>query len=130
MSYVDTPQQNGMVERKHRNLLNVTCALRFQVGLPIKFLGECVLTITYLINHSLTPLLSGKTPYELLFNSIPLFSHLKAFGCLCFAASTSGSKTKFDSKTSCYIFLGYPHDQKEYKIFDLETTRIFVSQNV
>lgn len=63
-SYVDTPQQNGMVERKHRNLLNVTCALRFQAGLPIKFLGECVLTVTYLINHSSTPLLSSKTPYE------------------------------------------------------------------
>lgn len=130
MRYLDTPQQNDMVERKHRNLLNVTRALCFQAGLPIKFFGECVLTITYLINHSSTPLLSGKTPYEFLFNSIPLFSHLKVFGCLCFAANTSGSKTKFDSKTSRYIFLGYPHDQKEYKLFYLETTRIFVSQNV
>lgn len=119
-----------MVERKHRNLLIVTHALHFQAGLPIKFLGECVLTITYLINHTSTPLLSSKTPYELLFNSIPLFSHLKVFGCLCFAANTSGSKTKFDSKTSRYIFLGYSNDQKEYKLFDLETTRIFVSQDV
>lgn len=40
-SCVDMPQQNGRVERKHINLLEMGRALRFQAGLPLHFWGEC-----------------------------------------------------------------------------------------
>ena len=68
---VHTPQQNGVVERKHRHLLNVARALRFQANLPLRFWGESVQTTCYLINRLPTPLFSLKSSYELLHNKSP-----------------------------------------------------------
>ena len=42
-SCVDVPQQNGRDERKHIYILEISRALRFQAGLPLYSLGDCVL---------------------------------------------------------------------------------------
>ena len=126
---VYTPQQNGVVERKHRHIIEMARALRFQANLPISFWGECVLTAIYLINRLPTALLSKISPYEKLYHKPPSYTHLRVFGCLAYATIVQPSH-KFDPRAKRCVFLGYPFGQKAYKLFDLTTKKIFTSRDV
>lgn len=94
-SCVDTPQQNGRVEQKHRHIPNVARACLFQSHLPIKFWGESILAATHLINRTPSSVLKGKTSYEVLFGSRPKYDMIHSFGCLCYAHLCSRNKDKF-----------------------------------
>lgn len=62
-----TPQQNGVVERKHRHLIELARALMFQAALPNYFWPFSFLMATYIVNRLPSVVLNWKTPYELLF---------------------------------------------------------------
>lgn len=99
-SCAGTPQQNGRVEKKHRHILNVDRALRFQANLPLAFWGDCVLTAAHLINRTPMKANEGRTPYELLFNNVASYSHLRTLGCLCYERPSHGPKDKFGERRS------------------------------
>lgn len=119
-SCVGTPQQNGRVERKHRHILNVGRALRFQGNLPINFWGECILVASYLLNRTPSALLDFKSPYEVLFGTPPSYDNLRIFGCLCYAHNQRAKGDKFQSRSRKCVFVGYPHDKKGWKLFDID----------
>lgn len=125
-----TPQQNGVVERKHRHLLETSRALYLQSKVPIIFWGECLLPATYLINRTPLKSINFISPYEKLYKIEPNLDPLRIFGCLCFIATSTVGRTKFDSKSEPCVLIGYPSDQKAYKVLNLVTNKIITSSDI
>ena len=115
-SCTETPQQNGRVEWKHRHILNVARALRFQGNPPIKFWEECILIAAYMINRTSSTVLNGKTPYEMLHGKQLAYEHLRIFGSLCYAHNQRRNDDKFASRSKKCVLIGYPYSKKGWKL--------------
>ncbi|KAL2230793.1 UNVERIFIED_CONTAM: Retrovirus-related Pol polyprotein from transposon TNT 1-94 [Sesamum indicum] len=95
-----------------------------------KFWVESLLSATYLINRIPTPTLKWKSPYEILHNKAPDFTHLKVFGCLCFATNILPHKGKFEPRAMRCVSLGYAQGKKGYKVLDLDTNMMHIARDV
>jgi len=102
-----TPQQNGVVERKNRHLIETAWTLLLHANLPPKFWGD-VLTACYLINRMPSSALQDQIPHSFLFPTQLFYSiPLRVFGCICFVHSFSPGQDNLAAKSLKCIFLGY-----------------------
>lgn len=124
-----TPQQNGIVKRKHKHLLETGQALLFQAKLPLKYLGESILTATYIVNRLPSVVLSFKFPYELLYHYPPSYDHIDSW-VFVFHFYPSRNRTKFMSRAVLCVFLGYSYSKKTYKVLNLLSHYMFESKDV
>jgi len=124
-SCVETPEQNGVVERKHQHLMNVTGALLFRSSIPVQFWSFAVLHAAYLINRTLTPFLKNSSPFEMLYNKNCDLSHIRVFGCLCYNSTLIANRNELDPRADIDVFLGFK--LKGYVVYKLKTHAITVS---
>ena len=65
-SCVNTPQQNGVSDRKNRRLLEIARSLLFASNVPKRFWGDTLLTACFLINRMPSMVLQFRTPLQTL----------------------------------------------------------------
>jgi hypothetical protein len=114
---VDTPQQNGVTERKNRHLLEVNGFLMLEMHVPNTYWGDALLTTTYLINRMPSRALDFKTPLKVLspsFSTSKVVSP-KVFYCVCFVHVHGPAKSRLDPQALKCVFVGYSPTQNGYK---------------
>lgn len=125
-----TPQQNGIVERRNRHVLEVSRALLHFASLPPSYWSFAVQTAVYLINLMPTSLLSKRSPFQLLFGTVPNYTKLRVFGCLCFPWLRPYFPGKLNTPSLQCVFVGYSTTQNAYKCLDPKSGRIYLSRHV
>ena len=123
-----TPQQNGVVERKNRTLIEVARTVLEESKLPTYFWAEIINTACYTQNISIVNQTQGKTPYQLMKNNKPTLNFLfMSFGANAFVLRNEGENLgKFKEKANEALFVGYA-TTRAYRVYNLRMNIVMES---
>jgi hypothetical protein len=125
-----TPQQNGVVKRKNRTLLDMARTMLDEYKTLDQFWAEAVNTACYAINWLYLHRILKKTSYELLTDKKPNVSYFRIFGSKCFILVKRGRKSKFAPKTVEGFLLGYDSNKRAYRVFNKSSGQVEVSCDI
>nr|GFC49598.1 integrase, catalytic region, zinc finger, CCHC-type, peptidase aspartic, catalytic [Tanacetum cinerariifolium] len=97
-SVARSPQQNDVVERRNRTLIEAARTVLIYARALFFLWAEVVATACYTQNCSIIRLCYGKTPYELLHDKLLDLSFFHVFGALCYPANDSENFGKLQPK--------------------------------
>jgi transposase InsO family protein len=93
-----TPQQNGIVERKNRTLIEAARTMLDEYKISDQFWAEAINMACHAINHLYLHKILNKTAYELLLGKKPNVSYFRVFGSKCFILNKKPRNSKFAPK--------------------------------
>jgi hypothetical protein len=125
-----TPQQNGVVERKNRTLLDMARTMLDEYKTSDQFWAEAINTACYSINRLYLHRILKKTSYEHLTGKNPNVSYFRVFGSKCFILVKRGRKSKFAPKAVEGFLLGYDSNTRAYLVFNKSTRLVEVSCDI
>ncbi|GJZ26003.1 retrovirus-related pol polyprotein from transposon TNT 1-94 [Tanacetum coccineum] len=125
-----TPQQNGVVERRNRTLVEAARTMLIFSKAPMFLWAEAVATACYTQNRSLIHTRHCKTPYELVHDKKPDLTFFRVFGALCYPTNDSEDLGKLQPTADIGIFVGYAPSRKGYRIYNKRTRRIMETIHV
>ncbi|KAJ9542691.1 hypothetical protein OSB04_029197 [Centaurea solstitialis] len=125
-----TPQQNGVVERKNRTLVEAARTMLTFSKLPLHFWAEAVASACFTQNRSLITKRFMKTTYELVYNRPPSIKFFRVFGCECYVKNDKDNLDKFSPKGDEGVFIGYAKDSPSYRVYNKKTRCVVESTNM
>nr|GEX22571.1 hypothetical protein [Tanacetum cinerariifolium] len=117
-----TPQQNGVVERQNRTLVEAARTMLIFFKALMFLWTEAVATACYTQNRSIIHTCHKKTPY--VHNKKLDLTFLRVFGALCYPTNDSEDLGKLQPTADIGIFVGYAPSRKGYRSYNKRTRRI------
>nr|GEZ98348.1 hypothetical protein [Tanacetum cinerariifolium] len=110
ISVAQTPEQNGVVERQNRTLVEA---------------ARTIATTYFTQNCSLVIPRHEKTPYHIINDRKPSVTFFHIFGSLCYIVRDGENLDKMKEKGDACIFVGYSTQSRAYMVFN-KRTRVIV----
>ena len=128
----DTPQLNGVSERKNRTLIDKVVPMLNDAKLPQSFWPYALGQAVYILNRSPTSSLNiNKTPFELYYNTKPTLTSLREFGCTAWAHVLKKNRpTKLSPRSIKCKFIGLAEAKKAFRLWDPVGRKIIESRDV
>nr|GEX92901.1 retrovirus-related Pol polyprotein from transposon TNT 1-94 [Tanacetum cinerariifolium] len=125
-----TPQQNGVVERRNRTLVEASRTMLIFSHTPLFLWAEAIATACYTQNRSIIHRRFNKTPYELIQGRKLNISYLHVFRALCYPKNDREDIGKLGAKGDIGFFIGYSTNFVAYRVYNRRTRKIMETMNV
>nr|GEX40407.1 retrovirus-related Pol polyprotein from transposon TNT 1-94 [Tanacetum cinerariifolium] len=125
-----TPQQNGVVERCNRTLVEAARTMLIFSRLPEFLWAEAVATACFTQNRSIIYTRYNKTPYELLHGPKPNVEYFHVFGSLCYPTNDRDDLGKIKPKADIRVFIGYSETSRGFQIYNRRIKKIMETIHV
>nr|GEU86402.1 hypothetical protein [Tanacetum cinerariifolium] len=123
-SVARTPEQNGVIERRNRTLVEAARTILSAAKVPLFFWAEAIATACFTQNRSLVIPRHEKTPYHIINDQKPSVKFFYIFGSLCYIVKDGENLDKMKEKGDTCIFVGYSTQSRAYRVFNKRTRLI------
>nr|GFA66937.1 putative ribonuclease H-like domain-containing protein [Tanacetum cinerariifolium] len=118
-----TPQQNGVVERRNRTLVEAARTMLTFSKLPLFLWAEAIATTCFTQNRLIIHKRFDKTSYELINKRKPNFKFFHVFGCRCYLLNDYDDVGKLKAKGDIGVFVGYSKDSATSRVYNIRTRK-------
>nr|GFB68248.1 retrovirus-related Pol polyprotein from transposon TNT 1-94 [Tanacetum cinerariifolium] len=125
-----TPQQNGVVERRNRTLVEAARTMLTFTNLPLFLWAEAIATTCLTQNRLIIHKCFDKTPYELINKRKPNIKFFRVFGCRCYLLSDYEDVGKLKEKGDIGVYVGYSKESVAFGIYNKRTHEYFDSSKI
>nr|GEX94472.1 hypothetical protein [Tanacetum cinerariifolium] len=129
-AYDGTPQQNGVIKRRNRTLVEAARTMLTFANLPWFLWAKAITTACFTQNRSIIHKRFDKTPYELINKRKPNIKFFRVFGYRCYLFNDYEHVGKLKAKGDIGVFVGYSKESASFRIYNKRTRKIHESVNV
>nr|GEZ93552.1 hypothetical protein [Tanacetum cinerariifolium] len=123
-----TPQQNGVMERRNRTLVEATRTMLTFANLPSFLWAEAIAIACFTQNRSIIHNRFDKTPYELMNKRKSNIKFFRVFECRCYLFNDYEEVGKLKANGDIGVFVEYSKESAAFKIYNKRTQEVILPQ--